>query len=96
MGRGVNWEDEWEDEEELIVRELARKMEGEDKSIGEKVLAKERRGPWKESMTFAWVSKHSIALQQHSVYPVLADTLSKQLLAKQMWWGKKGQREEIY
>jgi hypothetical protein len=26
MGRSVNWEDEWEEEEELVVGELGRRM----------------------------------------------------------------------
>jgi len=30
MGRGVNWDDEWEEEKGLVVRELGRRMVAEE------------------------------------------------------------------
>ena len=33
MGRGANWEDEWEEEEGLIVSELGRKLVAEEWSM---------------------------------------------------------------
>jgi len=43
MGRGVNWEDEWEVEERLVVGKLGRRMVAEELWMGEGALVKERR-----------------------------------------------------
>ena len=61
MGRGMNWEDAWEEEEGLIVREMDRRMVAAEWSMGEEALVKERRVTGSESTTFAWVSNNSIA-----------------------------------
>jgi hypothetical protein len=61
MGRSVNWEDEWEEEEGLVVGELGRRMVAEGWSMGEEALVKERRVTGRESTALAWVSKNSIA-----------------------------------
>ena len=69
MGRGVTWADEWEEEEELVVRELGRSMVTEQWSMGEGALVKERRVTSRESTTFACVSKHTIALEHIQLQP---------------------------
>ena len=56
IGRGVNWEDEWEEEEGLVVGELGRRMVTEEWSMGDKALVQKRRVTRRESTTFACVS----------------------------------------
>jgi hypothetical protein len=41
MGRTVNWEDEWEEEEGLVVGEMVRRMVTEEWLMGEEALLKE-------------------------------------------------------
>jgi len=65
MERGVNWEDEWEEEEGLVVEEVGRRMVAEECSMGEEALVKERRVTGRESTAFALVSKHCNA-PEHS------------------------------
>jgi len=43
MARSVNWEDEWEEEKELVVGELGRRMVADGWSMGEEAVVKERR-----------------------------------------------------
>jgi hypothetical protein len=84
----VNWEDECEEEEGLVVRELRRRMAAEMWLIEEEVLVNERRATRRESTTFAWGSKHRIAPKQSQIqlfssycdmaHQVPADHLSKQ------------------
>ena len=69
MGRSVNWEDEWEEEEELVVGELGRRMVAEGWSMGEEALVKERRVTGRESTALAWVSKNSIAPELSQIQP---------------------------
>jgi len=69
MGRGVDLEDEWEEEEGLIVRQLGRRMVAEEWSMGGDTMVKERRVTGKESTIFAWVSKNSIALELSQIQP---------------------------
>jgi hypothetical protein len=42
IGRGVYWEDEWEEEEGLVVEKLSRRMVAEEWSMGKEALVKER------------------------------------------------------
>ena len=49
----MNWEDECEAEEELVVRELGRGMVAEEWSMGEVTLVKERRVSRREFTTLA-------------------------------------------
>jgi len=53
MGRGMNWEDQWEEEEGLVVGDLGRRMVAEQWSMGEVALVKERRVTRRESTVFA-------------------------------------------
>jgi len=69
MGRGVNWEDEWEEEEGLVVGEMGRRMVADEWSMGEEALVKERRVTGRESTAFAWVSEHSIAPELGQIQP---------------------------
>jgi len=69
MGRGVNWEDEWEEEEGLVVGELGRRMVAEEWSMGEEALVKERRVTGRESTALAWVSKNRIAPEHSHIQP---------------------------
>jgi hypothetical protein len=69
MGRSVNWEDEWEEEEGLVVGELGRRMVAEGWSMGEEALVKKRRVTGSESMALAWVSKNSIAPELSQIQP---------------------------
>jgi hypothetical protein len=61
IGRGVNREDVWEEEEGLVVAELIRRMVAEDWSIREEALVKEKRVTGKDSTAFLSVSKNTIA-----------------------------------
>jgi len=61
MGRGVNLEDESEEEEEFVDQELGRRIVAEQWSMGEEALEKERRVTGRQSTTFIWVSKNSIS-----------------------------------
>jgi hypothetical protein len=61
MGRGVNWKDEWEEEEGLVVGELGRRMVVEEWSMGEEAVVKEWWVTGREPMACAWVSKNGIA-----------------------------------
>jgi len=70
MGRGVNQEDEWEEEGGLVVEELGRRMVTEQWSIGEEALVNERRVPRKESTTLAWVSDNRIAPELTQIKPI--------------------------
>jgi len=63
MKRGVNWEDECEQGEGLLVGELGRSMVADEWAMGEEALLKERRVTGGESMMFEWVSKNSYALE---------------------------------
>jgi len=69
MGGGTNWEDKWEEEEGLVVGELGRKMVADEWLMGEQALVKERRVTGRESTTFVWVSKNSIALELSQIRP---------------------------
>jgi len=73
MGRSVNWDEEWEEEEGLVVGELGRRMVAEGWSMGEEALVKDRRVTGRESTALAWVSTNSIApelsqIQHFSTY----------------------------
>jgi hypothetical protein len=69
MERGVKWEDEWEEEEGQIVRELGRRMIVEQWPKGSEAMVKERRVTWRGSMTFKWVAKYSIAPELSQIQP---------------------------
>jgi hypothetical protein len=69
LGSGVNWEDEWEEEEGLLVREVGRRMVAEEWSMGEEALVKERKVTGRESMAFSWVSGNSIAPELSQIQP---------------------------
>jgi hypothetical protein len=69
MGRRVNWEDEWEEEEGLVVGELGRRMVAEGWSMGEEALVKERRVTGRESTALVWVSTNSIAPELSQIQP---------------------------
>jgi hypothetical protein len=56
MGRGMNWEYEWEEEEGLVAGEMGSRMVAEEWSMGEEALVKERRVTGRESTAFALVS----------------------------------------
>jgi hypothetical protein len=43
MGRGIYWEDEWEEVEGPVVRDWGTRMVAEEWSIGVQGLVKERR-----------------------------------------------------
>jgi hypothetical protein len=43
MGRGVHWEDEWEEAQGLVVRELDRTISAESWWMGDEAMVKERR-----------------------------------------------------
>jgi len=66
----VNWEDEWEEEEGLVVGELGRRMVVEEWEVGAEALVKERRVTWRESTALAWFSKNSIAPELSQIQPV--------------------------
>ena len=70
MGTGVNLENECEDQEELVVGELGRRMVAEEWSMGEEAMAKVWRVTRQESMTFVWGSKNSIALELSQIQPI--------------------------
>jgi hypothetical protein len=65
MGRGVNWEHEWEVEEGLVSRKLDRRMVAEECSMGELALVKTRRVTRRESTALCGFLK--IALLQNLV-----------------------------
>ena len=69
LGRGVNWEDEWEEEEGLVVGELGRRMVAEQWSMGEVALVKEMSVTRTESTAFAQVSINSIAPELSQIQP---------------------------
>jgi hypothetical protein len=69
MGRGVNWEDEWEEEEGRVVGELGRRMVAEEWSMREEARVKERRITGGESTDCAWVSKNSVAPERSQIQP---------------------------
>jgi hypothetical protein len=69
IGRGVNGEDQWEEEEELVVREWGRRMVIEEWPMEEEALGKERRVIGRESITFEWVSKNCIAPEFSQIQP---------------------------
>jgi len=69
MGRGINWEDEWEEEEALVVGEFGRRMVAEECSMGEEALVEDRRVTGRESMTFGWDSKNSMAPEHRQTQP---------------------------
>lgn len=77
-GSGVNWEDQCEGEEGLIVGDLRRRMVEQERSLGEEALMKERRVSRRKLRTFLSVSKHRVAPEQCSTHPVLAHDLFKQ------------------
>ena len=57
----MNWEDEWEEEEGLVVGELGGRMVAERWLMREEALVEERRVTGRESTALAWGSKNSIA-----------------------------------
>jgi len=69
MGRTVNWEDEWEEEEGLVVGELDRRMVEAGWSMGEEALVKERRVTGRESAAFACVPENLIPPELSQVQP---------------------------
>ena len=69
MGSGVNWEEEWEEEEGVVVGELGRRMVAEVWSMGEEDLVKAMRVTGIESTAFAWVSTHSTAPELSIIQP---------------------------
>jgi len=77
-GSGVTWEDQWEDEEGLIVGDLRRSRVEQEKSLGEEALMKESRVSRQKLRTFLSVSKHRVAPELCSAHPVLAHDLFKQ------------------
>jgi len=69
MGRRGNWEDEWEEEERLVVGEFGRRMVIEDCSMGEEALEKERRITGRESTAFAGVAKNTNPPEYSQIQP---------------------------
>jgi len=69
MGRGDNWEDEWEEEEGLVIGDLDRRMVAGERSIGEEALVKEWRVTRIESTALAWVSQNCIAPELSQIQP---------------------------
>jgi hypothetical protein len=69
MGRGVNWEVEWGEEEELVVGVLGRRMVAEEWTMETAVLVKDRRVGGREFTAFVWVSQSSIALEFRHIQP---------------------------
>jgi hypothetical protein len=69
MGRSLNWEDEWEEEEGLVVGELGRRMVVEGWSMGDEAPVKERRVTGRESTAVAWVSTNRIAPELSQIHP---------------------------
>jgi len=69
MGRGVNWEDEWEEEEGLVVGELGRRMGAEEWSMEGEALVKESKVTGRQSMAVAWVPKNSIPPKLGQIQP---------------------------
>jgi len=69
MGRGMNWENQWEEEEGLVVREMGRRMVADLCSMGKEAMVKERRVTGRESTAFALVSKNCIAPELGQIRP---------------------------
>jgi hypothetical protein len=69
MGRGVKWNDEWEEQGGLVVGDLGNRMVGEQWSIGEETLVNERKVPRRESTALAWVSKNRIVPELCQIQP---------------------------
>jgi len=69
MEIGVNWEDEWDEEDRLIFGELGKWRVADDWSMGEEGLAKERWETEREFIIVARVSKTSIALERSQIQP---------------------------
>ena len=69
MGRGVNWEDEGKEEEGLVVGELGTRVLAEQWSMGEAALVQYRMVTGRESMTYMWVPKNSIASELSQIQP---------------------------
>jgi len=53
----MNWEDNWEEKEGLVVRELGRRIAPEEWLMGKEGEVKERMVNGRESTNFAWVLK---------------------------------------
>jgi len=70
IGRGVNWEAVWAEEEGLLVGELDSWMVADEWSMGEEALLEERRVTRRESMTFVWVCNNSIAPDLSRIEPI--------------------------
>jgi len=73
MGRGVNRENVWEEDEGLAIRELGRRMVTEARLMGEEALVKEGRVTRRKSTTLVWVSKNRIALELSQIQPFSSD-----------------------
>jgi len=69
IGRVMDWENDWEEEEELVVRELGRRKVAEKWSMREEALVKERRVTGRESTTFVCVLKNSIPVEPCLIQP---------------------------
>ena len=67
LGRDVNWEDEWQEKEGLVVQDQGRMMATEEWSMGEEALVMERRVIGRESTTFAWGSTNSVAPERSQI-----------------------------
>lgn len=61
IGRGANWNDEWAEEKELLVRVLCRRMVAAEWLIGEEDLVIKKKVAGRASTMFALCSKHTIA-----------------------------------
>jgi hypothetical protein len=69
MKRVINWENAWQEDKGLVVRELGTRIITGEWLTGDEALVKERRVTGREFMTFASGSKDSIALELSSIHP---------------------------
>jgi len=68
MGRGMNWEHKWEEEEDMVLRELGRRMLKEQLSMRDKALVMGMMVTWRHSLTLTWVSNISITPECRQIY----------------------------
>ena len=71
IGRVLNWENVWEEEEEgLVVREWGRRMVAEEWSIRVQALVKKQRVTGRKSTTFVWVPISCIGPKLGQIQPL--------------------------
>jgi hypothetical protein len=70
MEGGMNWEDEWEQKEGLVVRELGMRVVTEMWSMGGGAWVKEWKLTMIESTTTAWCSKNKVAQEHSQIKPI--------------------------